>query len=69
MCASFVEAHVEITVLCLFWGDLCGCAKNYCVLSAVVTLPVLLKGKLTFLDELTCLEVFVSAFFWVEELC
>lgn len=69
MCSSFVEAHMEITVLWLFWGDLCGCAKNYCVLRAGVTLPVLLKGKLTSLDELMCSEAFVSAFFWTEELC
>lgn len=69
MCSSFVEAHMEITVLWLFWGDLCGCAKNDCVQRAGMTLPVLLKGKLTSLDELMCLEAFVSAFFWTEELC
>lgn len=68
-CASFVDTHMKITVFWLFWRDLCGCAKNYCALSTEVTLPVLLKVKLTSLDELTCLEAFVLAFFWTEELC
>lgn len=53
MCASFVGAHLQITVLWLFVGNLYDNAKDYCVPSTEVTLPVLLKGKLTSLPEPT----------------
>lgn len=68
-CASSVEAHLQITVLWLFLGNLYNNTKNYYVPSAEVTLPVLLKSTLTSLAEPTHLEAFVPAFVWTEELC
>lgn len=53
MSASFVGAHLHITVLWLFVGNLYDNAKDYCVPSTELTLPVLLKGKLAFLPEPT----------------